>query len=64
MTAECIVTFKDIDAGKIREAGERFEVTPERFHAINSTKYGTLVKEVDEPVDEKPKRTRRAKVQE
>lgn len=64
MTAECIVSFKDIEAGVLRETGERFEVTPERFKAINSTKYGILVKEVEEPVDEKPKRTRKAKVQE
>lgn len=68
MTAECIVSFKDIEAGRLREAGERFEVTPERFKAINSTRYGILVKEVDEPTEEtkseKPKRTRRTKTQE
>ena len=58
MTAECIVSFRDIEAGKLREAGERFEVTPERFKAINSTKYGTLVKEVEK------KRTRKAKAEE
>lgn len=59
MFAECIVKFKDIEAGRLREAGERFEVSPERFKAINSTKYGVLVKEVVQ--EEKPKRTRKAK---
>ena len=58
MTAECIVSFKDIETGRLREAGERFEVTPERFKALNSTKYGTLVKEVES------KRTRKAKAEE
>lgn len=61
MTAECIVTFKDLEAGKLREVGERFEVTPERFKAINSTKYGTLAKEVETPKSEKPVRTRKPK---
>lgn len=46
MVAECIVRFKDIDAGVLREAGDRFEVSPERFAAINGTRYGQLVKEV------------------
>lgn len=46
MTVECIVQFKDIKANKVREVGERFEVTSERMKAINSTKYGELVREV------------------
>ena len=46
MKAECITKFKDIDAGRIREVGERFELTPERFKAINSAGHGKLIREV------------------
>lgn len=46
MTAECIVRFLDIEANVMREGGDRFEVTPERFEAINGTEYGELVREV------------------
>lgn len=46
MTVECIVQFMDMEAHKLREVGERFTVTKERCTAINSTKYGKLVREV------------------
>jgi hypothetical protein len=46
MLVECIVGFRDLDAGILRDAGDRFEVSPERFAAINGTRYGQLVKEV------------------
>jgi len=46
MTAECTVRFLDIEANVMREGGDRFEVTPERFEAINGTEYGELVREV------------------
>lgn len=46
MTAECTVKFLDIDANVMREVGDRFEVTKERFEAINGTKYGKLAREV------------------
>lgn len=65
MLAECIVRFKDIDAGVLREVGDRFEVTKERLEAINGTKYGTLATEVAEPQNEAPKRrTTRRKAEE
>lgn len=45
MIAECVVRFKDLEARKMREIGERFEVSVERFASLNSTKYGQVVRE-------------------
>lgn len=45
MIAECVVRFKDLEARKMREVGERFEVSAERFKALNSTRYGQVVRE-------------------
>lgn len=45
MIAECVVRFKDLEARKMREVGELFEVSGERFKALNSTKYGEVVRE-------------------
>lgn len=58
MLAECTRRFLDRDAGVIREAGDRFEVTPSRFEEINATQYGTLVVKVEEQTagNEEPKR--------
>lgn len=44
--------FRDLDCGVLREAGDVFEVTPERLERINSTRYGRLAVEVDEDVPE------------
>jgi hypothetical protein len=69
MLVECIVGFRDLDAGILRDAGDRFEVSPERFAALNGTKYGKLVSEVVSEVlrdAEKPARrtrTRKAKAE-
>lgn len=46
MKAKCLKDFRDLDAGMLRKAGDTFEVTPERFKTLNSTKYGQLVREV------------------
>jgi len=56
MFAECVRAFRDFTHG-MREEGERFEVTEERFAQINGTRYGQLVKAVD--AVERPKRRRR-----
>ena len=48
MLAECVVAFRDLDAGVLREVGDRFEVSPGRLASINSTKYGELAREVPE----------------
>lgn len=68
MKAVCIRTFMDVETGEIREEGTVFDTTPERFSAINSTKYGQLAVEVEEKpsktvsVPQKPRRrTRRTK---
>ena len=53
MKAVCIRTFMDVETGELREEGTRFDTTPERLSAINSTKYGQLAQEVVEsPSDE------------
>lgn len=65
MKAVCIRTFMDVETGELRKEGTRFDTTPERLSAINSTKYGQLAQEfVESPsdestapqADEKPKR--------
>lgn len=67
MLVECTDAFLDLETGNMREVGERFEVTAERLSAINSTKYGQLVKKVDEkPAEtvsepERPKARRQRK---
>ena len=52
MLVECVRTFLDAETGELRTEGERFEVTSERFLAVNGTKYGQLVVEVGEKVPE------------
>ena len=48
MKVKTIVKFKDLKEKKLREAGEEFEVSKERYKEINSTKFGVLVEEVKE----------------
>lgn len=54
MKAVCLKTFLDAETGDLREEGTRFDTTPERLSAINSTKYGQLAAEVDEKPAEGP----------
>lgn len=55
MLIEAVQGFQDYEHNKLwRKPGERWEVTPQRFAAINSTKWGILAKAVDEP-EAKPK---------
>ena len=50
MLIECVKGFEDYENDRRwREPGERWEVTPERFAAINATKWGVLAKAVEEP---------------
>lgn len=51
MLIECVKGFQDYEHdSRWREPGERWEVTPERFAAINATQWGVLAKAVDAPV--------------
>lgn len=54
MKAVCLRTFLDAETGDLRKEGTRFDTTPERLSAINSTKYGQLAAEVDEKPAEGP----------
>ena len=50
MLIEAVQGFQDYEHNKRwRVPGERWEVTPERFQAINATRWGVLAKAVDEP---------------
>jgi hypothetical protein len=43
MIAECVKRFYDLKEDRFREAGDMFEVTPERFEEINGhPNYGVL----------------------
>jgi len=55
MRAVCTKAFRDLEAGVMREEGDVFEVSPERFKRLKASRYGQLVKEAP-----KPKRARRA----
>ena len=48
MRVECVRRFKDLEAGTFREVGATFEVSAERFDAINSAGYGRLVQKAEE----------------
>lgn len=52
MLVKCITEFMDLKAHKLREEGETFEVSEDRFKAINSTRYGVLVEEATEEATE------------
>lgn len=47
MKVVAIRVFKDLQARKMRYRGEEFELSPERFEAINATRHGVLVEEVE-----------------
>jgi len=50
MLIECVKGFEDYENdNRWREPGERWEVTPERFAAINGTHWGVLAKAVETP---------------
>ena len=57
MKANTIRPFLDLEENVDRHVGDVFDVTKERFKAINSTSFGTLV----EAVEERPKKTGKAK---
>jgi hypothetical protein len=70
MIAKCTTEFMDLEAHTLRKEGETFEVSKDRFEAINATRYGKLVEEAEEAPEEpseaperaeKPKRGRKAK---
>ena len=48
MKVKALKNFKDRKADVVRNVGETFEVSKERFEEINATKNGKLVDEVKE----------------
>lgn len=48
--------FRDNKEGVVRKKGDTFSCTKERFEEINNTKFGKLVKEIEEEKKEKPKK--------
>lgn len=63
MIVRALKTFRDLKEGTVREAGDTFEVSVDRFAQINGTKYGKLVEAKPEEVAEQPKRQRRSRKQ-
>jgi hypothetical protein len=59
MLVLALKTFRDLKERKLREAGDVFEVTEERYKEINGSRYGQLVG----PKPEEPKPRRRRKEQ-
>ena len=56
MLIEAVQGFQDYEHNKRwRKPGERWEVTPERFAAINATRWGVLAKAVEDPCAGSPK---------
>lgn len=55
MKVKAIVTFKDLKEKKIRKAGQKFDITEERYEEI--LKKGKYV----EPVEEKTEETKTAR---
>lgn len=58
MRAKVVQPFLDLVEGVDRALNEEFDVTPERFAAINARGFGELVVAVEpvEAVEEKPKK--------
>lgn len=52
MRARCTKAFRDFSCGVLRDVGDTFDVTPERFSELRATRYGALVEEVPEEVVE------------
>lgn len=52
MVIKCVRRFRDLEAGTFRKEGDTFEVTEERYQAINTAGYGQLVEKVEETVPE------------
>lgn len=50
MKVKAIVTFKDLKEKKIRKAGQKFDITEERYEEI--LKKGKYVKPVEEKTEE------------
>lgn len=65
MRAMATKDFMDLEAKAFRKAGETFEVTEERFKALNATRYGTLATEAKEaPKKPKKPKTKRKSTEE
>lgn len=47
MKVKTLIRFRDLKEDKVREVGDTFEVTTKRFEEINSTSFGTMVKQIN-----------------
>lgn len=53
-----LVKFKDLEANKVREVGEEFEINMERFKKLNLNTFGPLVREINKDKNIKSKGAR------
>lgn len=63
MRVESMIRFKDLEAKRIREAGEVFEVSEERLAKLNGTRYGEIVRPVEDAPHEDTQDTPREAVE-
>lgn len=59
MKVQAIKKFKDKYTGSVISTGQVLDITEERFKEINSTKYGDLVKRVEEDKKEDKKTSKK-----
>lgn len=59
MKVKALIKFKDLKEDKIREIGEEFIISKERYEEI--LKVGVLVEEIEEPKEEEVKETAKKK---
>ena len=49
MKVKALILFNDLEAKKLRKAGEIFETTPKRASEINASPHGVLIEVIDKP---------------
>ncbi len=59
MKVRALIKFKDLKEDKIREIGEEFIISKERYEEI--LKVGVFVEEIEEPKEEEVKETAKKK---
>lgn len=59
MKVRALIKFKDLKEDKIREIGDEFIISKERYEEI--LKVGVLVEEIEEPKEEEVKETAKKK---
>ena len=59
MRVRTLIRFSDLNANKVREVGDEFEVTNVRLNEINSASNSVLVEVIKEKKATKPRATKK-----